>query len=188
MPTEPPVTKLLNQWCEGDEGALAEVIPYIEKELSRQARARLRKNRRDHTLQPTALINEMWLRLIPTPPKSLQSKAHFGGIAAKAMRNVLVDYERSRNAEKRGGGQANLQLDEARDGTPPRGRSVVDIDEAITALAKVDARKAEAVTLFYFGGMEQLEIAQFLGLSVATVKRDLEMGKAWLGHYLNPRR
>ncbi len=176
----------MNQWSEGSQAALAELTPQVQRELRALAKSYLGRGRRNHTLQPTALINEVWLRLLgQSQALQWENRAHFFGIAARLMRIVLVDYARTRSAAKRGGGAETVTLDENMALCPNRAPDVLEVSEALDQLAKVDARKAKVIELRYFGGMDREEIATALDLTVATVKRDLRLGEAWLRRFLS---
>jgi len=176
---------LLTQWSLGSQAALAELIPQVDRELHAIAKAYLRRGRGNQTLQPTALINEAWLRLLgQSQALRWENRAHFFGIAARLMRIVLVDHARSRAAAKRGGTPEAVTLDESMLLCPNRAPDVLEVSEALDQLAKVDERKAKVIELRYFGGMDREEIATALGLTVHTVKRDLRLGEAWLRRFL----
>ena len=180
-----PVTQLLVEWSHGDPEALEKLTPHVYRELHALARSYLRRGRPNQTLQPTALINEAYLRLLgQSEPIQFENRAHFFGIAARLMRMVLVDYSRARDAAKRGGSAEAVTLAESLAPSDARAPDVLEIDEALDQLAHVDARKAKVIELKYFGGMEREEIATALGLTVATVKRDLRLGEAWLRRFL----
>ncbi|HKW96404.1 MAG TPA: sigma-70 family RNA polymerase sigma factor [Bryobacteraceae bacterium] len=180
-----PVTQLLVEWSHGDPEALEKLTPHVYRELHALARSYLRRGRPNQTLQPTALINEAYLRLLgQSEPIQFENRAHFFGIAARLMRMVLVDYSRARDAAKRGGAAEAVTLAESLAPSDARAPDVLEIDEALDQLAHVDARKAKVIELKYFGGMEREEIATALGLTVATVKRDLRLGEAWLRRFL----
>jgi RNA polymerase sigma-70 factor (ECF subfamily) len=184
---EPPasITGLLTQWGQGDQAALAELTAQVHRELHAIAKSYLRRRRLNQTLQPTALINEAWLRLLgQTQAPRWENRAHFFGIAARLMRIVLVDDARSRGAAKRGGAAEVVTLDENMVLCPNRAPDVLEVSEALDQLAKVDERKAKVIELRYFGGMDREEIATALDLTVATVKRDLRLGEAWLRRFL----
>jgi len=150
-------------------------------ELRSLARTYLRRGRRNQTLQPTALINEVYLRLIDqTQPLHWEGRAHFFGIAARLMRHVLVDYARAHGAVKRGGGVVAVTLDEMVVFSPHCTPDLLEVDDALARLAQVDERKARVVELRYFGGLSREEIATACGLTLATVKRDLRLAEAWL--------
>ena len=182
---EPGITQLLKQWSDGKgQEVLDELMPLVYEELRRQAARFLRRERADHTLQTTALIHEAYLKLIDQREVKWQNRAHFFGIAAQAMRRILVDYARERNREKRGGaGRENLPLEEVALFLPAAsGKSVdlVALDEALTRLAEFDPRQARVVELRYFSGLSIDETAEVLGVSNPTVRRDWNLAKAWL--------
>lgn len=180
-----PITQLLANWSEGDSAALEQLTPHVYRELHGLAKAYLRRGRPNQTLQPTALVNEAWLRLIePSQPSRWENRAHFFGIAARLMRHILVDYARAHHAAKRGGDVVAVSLEDTRVLSPTRAPDVLEVSEALDELAKVDERKAKVIELRYFGGMDREEIATALSLTVATVKRDLRLGEAWLRRFL----
>jgi RNA polymerase sigma-70 factor, ECF subfamily len=174
------VTELLRAWADGDDGALERLTPLVETELRRLARAYMRRERRGHTLQTTALVNEAFLRLTDARRVRFQDRAHFLGISARLMRRVLVDHARSRGYQKRGGGAQRVTLDEGLAQTPELALDVVALDRALSALAAVDARKSRMVELRFFGGLSVEETAEVLGVSPDTVKRDWRLAKLWL--------
>lgn len=179
------ITLLLTQWSQGNQTALAELAPQVHRELRAIAKRYLRSGRGNQTLQPTALINEAWLRLLgQSQAPQWESRAHFFGIAARLMRIVLVDHARSRGAAKRGGGAETVTLNESTILCPSNAPDVLEVSEALDQLEKVDERKAKVIELRYFGGMDRGEIATALGLTLATVKRDLRLGEAWLRRFL----
>jgi len=172
------VTRLLVQWANGDLEALDTLTPLIYGELRRLAASHLRKERRSHTLQPTALVHEAYLRLVDQKRPQWQSRSHFFGVAARLMRQILVDHARSRGADKRAGQKVSLEA--ALSFQPERNRDLVALDQGLIALEKIDPRKCRAVELRYFGGLSMEEIAQTLEVSAVTVRRDLRMAEAWL--------
>jgi RNA polymerase sigma factor (TIGR02999 family) len=174
------VTDLLRAWSDGDEQALAHLMPLVEAELRRLARLYMRRERRGHTLQPTALVNEAFLRLADARGLRWEDRAHFLGISARLMRRVLVDYARSRGYRKRGGAAQRVTLDEALLVSPEPSLDVVALDRALDALAAVDARKSRVVELRFFGGLSVEETAEVLHLSNDTIKRDWRLAKLWL--------
>jgi RNA polymerase sigma-70 factor (ECF subfamily) len=186
MPMSSPgqVTELLRAWNRGDQQALEQLIPLVEAELRRLARAYMVRERREHTLQPTALVNEAFLRLADAQRIRWQDRAHFLGIAARLMRRVLVDHARVRGAGKRGGGAQKVSLDDALALAPEPAVDVLALDRALEGLAAVDARKAQVIELRFFGGLSVEETAEVLHVSTDTVKRDWRMAKAWLLHEL----
>jgi len=177
-------TELLRAWSEGDEAALNELVPLVERELHRLARAYMRRERQGHTLQATALVNEVFLRLAQTANPRWQDRAHFVGIAARLMRQVLVDHARSRGYRKRGGGALRVPIENAPLITPGPELDVLAVDRALEAFAKIDPRKSQVVELRFFGGLSVEETADVLGISVETVKRDWRVAKLWLSREL----
>jgi RNA polymerase sigma factor (TIGR02999 family) len=179
------VTELLGDWRSGDENALQELTPLVYDELHRLARRYMRAERPDHTLQTTGLVNEAFVRLIGADVP-WQDRAHFFAIAARLMRRILIDYAKAQRRDKRGGGARALTLDEAAmaDASSPS-VDILDIDDALSRLAVIDARKSDIIVLHFFGGLTYDETAEALGVSPATVHRELRLGKAWLRHELN---
>ncbi len=181
MEVKPEVTRLLVEWSDGDAGALDALMPLIYDELRRLARGYLGRERGNHTLQPTALVNEAYLRLVDQRRVRWQNRAHFFGIAAQIMRRLLVDHARSVRSDKRGGGVTKLELDDAMSAAAgPRDVDLEDLDRALTRLAAIDERQSRVVELRYFAGATNEETAEALGIAVATVKRDWTMARAWL--------
>ena len=179
------ITLLLVRWGQGDRTALAELTPHVQRELHALARSFLKRRPPNQMLQPTALINEAWVRLIDqSQPLQWENRAHFYGMAATIMRNVLVDYARGQKAAKRGGAAQAVTLDERMLRSPDRAPDIIEVSEALDHLAAIDERKAKVIELRYFGGMDREEISAALGLTVATVKRDLQLGQAWLRTFL----
>src|SRR6266568_8677958 len=174
------VTDLLVQWGQGDDAALAELTPLIYEELRRIAHHHMGGQRPDHTLQTTALVNEAYLRLADQTNPNWQSRAHFFAVAARAMRQIVVDYARSYQSQKRGGGALKIELDEAAIVSPEQSKEIVDLHEALERLATLDARKAQVVELKYFGGLNHDEIAEVMKISTVTVRRDWMFAKTWL--------
>jgi RNA polymerase sigma-70 factor, ECF subfamily len=184
-------TELLRAWSEGDQSALNELVPLVERELHRLARAYMRRERQGHSLQATALVNEVFLRLAHTANLRLRDRAHFVGIAARLMRQVLVDHARSRGYGKRGGGVLRVPLADALLIAPERALDVLAVDRALESFATIDPRKSQVVELRFFGGLTVEETAEVMGLSVETVKRDWRVAKLWLSRELrsaSPRR
>ncbi len=179
------VTRLLNDWRNGNEQALEKLTPLVYGELRRLAARFLRREREGHTLNATALINEAYLQLIGQQPLDWQNRAHFIGVAAHLMRNILVDHARAHFAAKRGKGEQALPLDDARKIPDQVTPDVIALDEALKDLAKHDQRKSRIIELRYFGGLSMDEIAEVTGLSVATLRRDLRMAEAWLGRQIH---
>lgn len=179
-PPSPDVTSLLVAWSEGDEGAFTELVPRVYAELHRLAHHHMRGERRDATLQTTALVNEAYLRLVDTSRIRWESRGHFLAVAAQAMRRILVDAARARDAAKRGGSTPHVPLEDAMLPAPGPSASLVALDDALTALATMDGRKARVVELRYFGGLTVAETAAVLHVSAETVQRDWHVAKAWL--------
>ena len=182
LPTQPPgeVTQLLRAWSDGEKGALERLIPLVEVELRRLARMYMAHERRGHTLQPTALVNEAFLRLTGAQRVRWQDRAHFLGISARLMRRVLVDHARSRGYRKRGGGAQLVTLNERLAATPEPAVDVVALDRALEKLAAVDPRQSRVIELRFFGGLSVEETAEVLHVSPDTVKRDWRLAKLWL--------
>jgi RNA polymerase sigma-70 factor, ECF subfamily len=178
----PAVTELLRAWSDGDESALERLLPLVEAELHRLARGYMARERGGHTLQPTALVNEAFLRLIDARHVRWQDRAHFLGIAARLMRRVLVDHARSRGYQKRGGGAVRVTLTEALAVAPEPALDLdlAALDRALDELAADDARKARVIELRFFGGLSVEETAEVLHLSTDTIKRDWRLAKLWL--------
>jgi RNA polymerase sigma factor (TIGR02999 family) len=179
------VTDLLTRWSHGDDAALEELTPLIYEELRRLAHHYMKGERPDHTLQTTALVNEVYLRLADQTNPDWQSRAHFFAVAARAMRQILVSYARSNRAQKRGGGGARIELDEAAIMSPEQSNEIVDVHEALERLSRLDERKARVVELKYFGGLNHDEIAEVMKISTITVRRDWVFAKAWLHNELH---
>ena len=174
------VTVLLKAWSAGDAGALEALLPLVEAELRRLARAYMARERVGHTLQTTALVNEAYLRLVDAQHVDWQDRAHFLGIAARLMRRVLVDHARRRDGKKRGAGVPKVELDEAMAIVPAPDVTLLGLDRALEALAAVDERKSRVVEMRYFGGMTVEETAAALEISTDTVKREWRLAKLWL--------
>jgi RNA polymerase sigma factor (TIGR02999 family) len=174
------VTGLLTRWSQGDGAALAELTPLVYEELRRLAHHFMEGQRTDHTLQTTALVNEAYLRLADQTNPHWQNRAHFFAVAARAMRQIAVDYARSQQSQKRGGGALKIELDEAAIVSPEQSKEIVDLHEALERLAALDSRKAQVVELKYFGGLNYDEMAEVLKISRVTVRRDWEFARAWL--------
>ena len=185
MGESPSVSQLLIAWGQGEPAALDRLTPRVYQELHKLAHAYLRRGPPNQSLQPTALINEAYLRLLDqAQPVQWENRAHFFGIAARLMRLILVDHARARRAAKRGGARDAVTLHDCMAHSPARAPDVLEIDEALDRLALVDERKAKVIELRYFGGMDREEVAVALGLTIATVKRDLRLGEAWLRRFL----
>jgi RNA polymerase sigma factor (TIGR02999 family) len=179
-PDPKEVTQLLLAWRNGDETAFDKLLPLVYDELRRLARNYMRRERRGHTLQTSALVHEAYLRLVEHEGIDWQNGAHFFGVAAQAMRRVLVDYARRRNFAKRGGAAQRVALEEAATLAEERAAEVIALDEALQSLARIDPRKSRVVELRYFGGLTIEETAEALDIAPATVARDWNTAKAWL--------
>lgn len=188
MPSpDPAVSDLLVRWRDGDDTALERLMPLIYDELHLLARRQLRGERADHTLQTTALVHEAYLRLVGSDVQ-WEGRIHFLAVAAQTMRRVLVDHARSRSRQRRGGGLKLVTFDDARAVAPGPSMDLVVLDEALERLAAMDGRKARAAELHYFGGLSYDETALALGVSSATVHRELRVAKAWLYRELGQER
>ena len=186
VPSGHEVTQLLRAWSEGDQGALQQLMPIVYDELHRLARHYMNEERPGHTLQPTALVHEAYLRLANAEHADFQGRAHFFAISARVMRRILVDWARLRSAQKRGGdvlvlelGQ-NLALDGSGKPWPASSNDLVAIDDALKTLAELDSRKSEIVELRFFGGLSLKEIAGVLNVSEETIRKDRNITKSWL--------
>jgi len=177
---EHQVTELLQAWSNGDSGARDRLIPVVYQELRRRAAASLRRERSGHTLQPTALVHEAYLRLVDQRRILWKNRAQFFGVAAELMRRILVDRGRAHRAAKRSGQWARVTLDPLFAVTNPPDVEVLDLDNALTELATFDARKSRIAELRFFGGLSLEETGEVLGLSIATVERDWQVARAWL--------
>ena len=175
-----PITVYLARWSDGDRAAFDALLPLVEGELRRLARRSLRGERGDHTLQPTALVNEAWLRFEGERGMRWRDRGHFFAVAAQIMRFILVDYARRRQTEKRGGDFCRVSLSDALELADVRFDGIVDIDDALTRLARADERKAKVATLRLFTGATVEETADALGVSSITVMRDWRFARAWL--------
>lgn len=173
-------TQLLQNWGQGDEQALAELIPALEAELRRIARRCMAGERAGNSLQPTALVNEAYIRLVDTQRVRWQDRAHFLAVAARMMRRVLVDHARAKGYQKRGGDRARVTFDEMQLPGTQRDNDLVSLDEALIALEQEDPRKAKVIDCRYFAGLSVEETASALGVSPDTVMRDWKFAKAWL--------
>jgi len=179
-PSPHQITQLLKDWGNGNQAARDQLMPLVYDELRRMAHQHMRKERPGHTLQTSALVNEAFVRLVDQSEVQWQNRAHFFGIAAQMMRRILVDYARSRNYAKRGGGAAQISLDDALIVSDERSAEVVNVHEALERLAEFDARKSLMVELRFFGGLSIDETAEVLRVSPGTVMRDWTLAKAWL--------
>lgn len=174
------VTELLQAWSNGDAGAFDRLTPIVYDELRGRAAAALRRERRGHTLEPTALVHEAYLRLVDQRRIVWQNRAQFFGVAAEMMRRILVDRARARRSAKRGGGWSRVTLDPAMAVSHPLDVDVLDLDAALSRLATFDARKSRVSELRFFGGLTLEETAEVIGVSPATVERDWQVARAWL--------
>ena len=180
-PADPQeVTQLLANWSQGDPTALEKLIPLVYKELRHLAHRYMEGQRPNHTLQTTALVNEAYLRLADQSKPNFTNRSHFFAVAAKAMRQILVDYAKAQQREKRGAGASKVELNEAALISPEQTSAILDVDEALEKLAVLDSRKARVVELRYFGGLNQDEIAEVLKISTVTIRRDWVFARAWL--------
>lgn len=174
------VTRLLSAAASGSDSAAGELLPMVYAELRRVAEAYLRRERGDHTLQPTALVHEAYLRLVDQKAASFTDKAHFMRVAARAMRRILVDHARARKAAKRGGGAAEVALEEGMVLIENRAIDMIALDEALDELQKLDAEQAKVVELRFFAGLTSVEVSHVLGMSLRTVEREWAFARAWL--------
>lgn len=179
-PSPPELTRLLKAWSEGDPAAGEELLPLVYDELRRQAARHLRRERSDHTLRPTALVHEAYLRLAGQKRAQWESRGQFFAVAAQVMRRVLVDHARERAAAKRLGGRLRVELEEGLAIELPPDADVLAVDEALRELAVLDPRRARLVELRFFGGLTGEETAAALGVSEATVTREWRLARAWL--------
>ena len=179
-PSPERVTQLLADWREGDENALSQLTPLVYEDLRLLAHRYMQGQRPDHTLQTTALVNEAYLRLADQTHPDWQTRAHFFAVAARAMRQILVNHALSARAQKRGGGAQKLELNEAALVSPAQSKEIVDLHDALERLALLDPRKAQVVEMKYFGGLTYEEVAEVLKISAITVRRDWEFARAWL--------
>lgn len=179
------ITGLLIAWGEGDQSALAELTPLVYEELHRLAHHYMSGERAGHTLQTTALVNEAYVRLIDWKNVRWQNRAHFFAVSAQLMRRILVDFARARGYQKRGGGLHAVSLDQAAPISDEKGADLIALDEALVALAELDARQAKVVELRFFGGLTNDETAEVLKVSEGTVRRDWSLASAWLRRELS---
>ena len=174
------VSAKLSAWGQGDQTAGNELIGMVYQELRRLASYYLPSERGDHTLQPTALVHELYLKLFAGEPLQLQDREHFLAVAARQLRHIVVDYARSKHAQKRGGPQGAISLDEAHGLAVPTDSRVIDLDRALARLESLDSRAAQVVELRFFGGLTDEEAGKTLKISPATVKRDWDFARSWL--------
>ena len=184
-PSSHEITALLQAWGLGDDEALPKLVPLVYEQLHRAARRHMAGERHSHTLQPTALVHEVYLRLAETERLDIHDRAHFLAVCARLMRHILTDFARSRRAQKRGGGAGHLEIESALVASPSPDPDLVAVDEALDRLALVDPRKAKVVELRFFGGLDAEETAQALGVSAQTVARDWKLAKAWLSREMS---
>ncbi len=181
------VTQWLQAWSQGDQSALEQLVPVVQAELHHLAQHYLQRERQGHTLQPSALVNEAFLRLLDQPA-TWQNRAHFFGIAAQLMRRVLVEHARHKNAAKRGGDWERISLAEVNEAASPENPDLIALDDALNSLATFDPRQRQVVELRYFGGLTIEETAEVLSLSPATVEREWSLARAWLRRELSNRK
>lgn len=174
------VTQLLADWSQGDQAALQKLTPLVYEELRRLAHRYMEGQHPGHTLQTTALVNEAYLRLLEQSKPSFANRSHFLAVAARAMRQILVDHARTAQRQRRGAGASKVELDEAALISPAQSDAILDLNDALERLASLDSRAAQGVELRYFGGLNQDEIAEVLKVSSVTVRRDWVFSKAWL--------
>ena len=174
------VTQLLQDWRNGDEAALEKLMPLVYEELRKLANHYLRGERQNHTLQGTALVHEAYMKMVGYTDLAWQSRAHFYGVAARLMRQILIDHARKHQADKRGAGKQDIPLEEAVVFSVERAGDLVALDEALSNLTGVDALKSRLIELRYFGGLTLEEIAEVETLSLATIKRHMRLAEAWL--------
>ena len=177
---EQEMTLLLTDWCQGDQTALQKLTPLVYEELRRLAHRYMEGQPPDHALQTTALVHEAYLRLVDQSRPSFTNRSHFFAVAATAMRQILVDYARTAQRQRRGAGASKVELDEAAVISPEQSEAILDLNDALERLASLDSRAACGVELRYFGGLNQDEIAEVLKISTVTVRRDWVFSKAWL--------
>jgi len=180
------VTGLLLSWRQGDAEALDRLVPLVYDELRRAARRHLRREQPGHALQATALVHEVYLRLVDVDQLTLKNRTHFFAVAAKLMRQILVDHVRRQHADKRGGRATMVSLDDVSPAAQPASVDVLALDQALAALASIDARQSQIVELRFFAGFKIDEAAEALGMSPATVEREWALAKAWLFRRLSP--
>lgn len=174
------VTQILQDWREGNADAAERLFPLVYDELKRQARRYLFRERVNHTLQPTALVHEAYIKMIDQSSLSLQNRAHFFGIASRIMRQILVDHARAYNAEKRGGAAERFSIEDLDILPEQSAADLIELDDALKRLEAIDERKAKVVDMRFFGGLKDAEIAEVLGVTEKTVRRDWQFAKLWL--------
>jgi RNA polymerase sigma factor (TIGR02999 family) len=184
-PRSEDVTQLLVSWTEGNRQALDDLVPIVHAELRRLARRYMHAERLGHTLQTSALVNEAYMRLVDANRVQWQNRAHFFGISARLMRQILIDYARARRGDKRGGDLRPVPLDESMARGPQLDNDLVAVHEALLRLSEMDERKAQVVEMRFFGGLTEAETAEVLNVSPETVRRDWRLAKAWLRRELS---
>jgi len=182
------ITQILNEWQDGDASAVDRLFPFVYDELRRRAQIYLRNERGDHILQPTALVHEAYMRLIDVENIDWTDRLHFFAVASNVMRRILVDHARALKSKKRGGKNRKVPISDLQLSSFERSLELINLDEALKNLAKIDERKSRVVEMSYFGGMNQKEIAEFLEVAVKTVQRDLKFAKLWLFRELSATR
>jgi RNA polymerase sigma-70 factor (ECF subfamily) len=187
MQASEPITLALQDLAKGDAAAFDKVMPMVYAELRNLAGYYLRQERKEHTLQPTALVHEAYFRLVGQAQPEYQNRSHFLGVAAHAMRQILIDHARTRNAAKRGGGQAVFSIDECMDAPLERPSALIQVDDALQALEIHDPRKAQLIEMRFFAGMTAEESAEALSLPVQKVRAELRIAQAWLKRELDNR-
>jgi RNA polymerase sigma-70 factor (ECF subfamily) len=180
LPSTPEITQMLRAWTAGDQQALEKLTPLVHRELHRVARRYMAGERSGHTLQTTALVNEVYLRLVDCGQVNWHDRAHFFAVSAQLMRRILVDFARSRGYQKRGGNVPHISLDDAPPVCSEPDANLLALDDALKALAELDRRKSRVVELRFFGGLNIEETAEILGVSAVTVMRDWRLAKIWL--------
>jgi len=184
MSTAPGITRLLIEWAGGRSAALDQLTPLVYDELRRLAAGYLSRERPGHVLQPTALVHEAYLRMVDQHHQNWESRRHFFGVAAHLMRLILVDSARRARADKRGGGAPEIALEDLEDIGAQKPERLIALDDALTELGAIDARKAEIIELRYFGGMTVAETARATGVSTATVERDTRVAHMWIARHM----
>lgn len=174
------VTAILQEWRAGDAGAAERLFPLVYQELKRQARKYLSRERIDHTLQPTALVHEAYLKMVDQTSLAVENRTHFYAVASRIMRQILVDHARAHNAEKRGGAAQRFSIEDLQILPDNGGGDLLDLDEALRKLESLDERKCRVVDMRFFGGLSEMEIAEILGVNEKTVRRDWQFAKLWL--------
>jgi len=185
LPNDEPITMLLNRFAAGDKSAIDLLVPLLYPELKKLARSYMRNENPGHTLQPTALVHQAYMRLVRQDQPDFRSRAHFLGVAAHVMRQILIDHARIRDAEKRGGGAANLPLEGVDVASGDRPPLLLAIDDALTELTRTDSLKGQLIEMRFFGGLTAEESAEVLNIPVAEVRRHLRVAQAWLQRELD---